>query len=166
MAKIKFEGIRAYIDQLNTLEKGTDEVCKAALYAGADVLADGIRSAINGLDTVGDKAAIANWRQGTPGRISESQKAGLAASMGVTKIRNDFGQYDVKIGFDGYNDVKTKRWPNGQPNALIARACESGSTEMLKQPFIRPTEKRLKSAVYDAMDEAANKKVNEITGGE
>lgn len=166
MAKFKFEGIRQYIDQLNKLEKGTDEVCKAALYAGADVLADGIKEAIRSLDRVTDAQAKADWKAGKPCKISVSQKIGLVESMGVTPIRDKYGQYDVKIGFDGYNDVKTKRWPNGQPNALIARACESGSTGMIKQPFIRPTEKRLESAVYEAMDKAANKKLNEITGGE
>lgn len=166
MAKFTFEGIQQYLDQLRSLEKGTDEVCKAALYAGADVLADGIKDSIRSLDRVTDAQAMADWQAGKPSKISVSQKIGLVKSMGVTPIRDKYGHYDVKIGFDGYNDVKTKRWPNGQPNALIARACESGSSAIIKQPFIRPTEKRLKSAVYDAMDAAAEKKLNEIIGGD
>ena len=165
MAKFEFKGIQQYLDQLRSLEKGTDEVCKAALYAGAEVLADGIKESIRSLDRVTDAQAMADWKAGKPSKISVSQKIGLVESMGVTPIRNKYGQYDVKIGFDGYNDVKTDRWPNGQPNALIARACESGSTAIIKQPFIRPTEKRLQSTVYEAMDQAANKKLNEIIGG-
>ena len=165
MAKFEFKGIQKYIDQLQGLEKGTDELCKAALFAGAKVLADGIKESIRGLDRVTDKMAMGAWKAGQPSKISVSQKIGLIESMGVTTIREKYGRYDVKIGFDGYNSVKTDRWPNGQPNALIARACESGSSAIIKQPFVRPTEKRLKSAVYEAMDEAANKKLQDILGG-
>ena len=129
-------------------------------------MADAIKQKIERLDRVSDDEALAAYQEQRPVKISVSQKIGLKESFGVTPISNKYGVYSAKVGFDGYNDVKTKRWPNGQPNALIARACESGSTAMLKQPFIRPTEKRLKSAVYDAMDAAANKKLNEITGGE
>lgn len=165
MAKFQMQGINQYIDQLRKLEKGTDTVCKAAIYAGAGVLADGIKDAIEDLDTVSDAKAKAAWREGQPTKISVQQKAGLVQSMGVTPIRDKFGNFDAKIGFDGYNNIKTERWPNGQPNALIARACESGTSAMLKQPFIRPTEKRLKNAVYQAMDEAADKETQKIIGG-
>ena len=165
MAKFQMQGINQYLDQLRKLEKGTDAVCKAAIYAGAGVLADGIKEAIEDLDTVSDAKAKAAWREGQPTKISVQQKAGLVQSMGVTPIRDKFGNFDAKIGFDGYNDVKTKSWPNGQPNALIARACESGTSAMLKQPFIRQTEKRLKDAVYQAMDEAADKETQKIIGG-
>ena len=44
----------------------------------------------------------------------------------------------MKIGFDGYNEVQTKTFPNGQPNALIARSIESGSSTREKTPFLRP----------------------------
>ena len=165
MAKFQMQGINQYLDQLRKLEKGTDTVCKAAIYAGAGILADGIKEAIEDLDTVSDAKAKAAWREGQPTKISVQQKAGLVQSMGVTPIRDKFGNYNAKIGFDGYNNIKTERWPNGQPNALIARACESGTSAMLKQPFIRPTEKRLKNAVYQAMDEAADKETQKIIGG-
>ena len=166
MAKFQMQGINQYLDQLRKLEKGTDTVCKAAIYAGAGVLADGIRQELKS-DTlvISDKAAMAAWNENKPTYISEKQRKGLLESLGVTPIRDTYGSFDAKIGFDGYNDIKTERWPNGQPNALIARACESGSSAMLKQPFIRPTEKRLKNAVYQAMDEAADKETQKIIGG-
>ena len=76
------------------------------------------------------------------------------------------GSWFLKIGFDGYNSVKSKRWPKGQPNQLIARACESGSSAMIKQPFVRPTLKSVQQAAELAMEKAADKKLKEITGGE
>ena len=166
MAKFEMRGIEKYLNQLRALEKGTDAVCKAAVYAGAKVLADGIKAEILSLDRVTDAEAKAAWREKEPVKISVSQKIGLAKSLGVTPIRDKYGSFDAKIGFDGYNDVKTDRWPQGQPNQLIARACESGTSAMLKQPFIRPTERRLKDEVLRAMEEAADKKTQEILGGE
>lgn len=165
MAKFEMRGIEKYLSELRKLEKGTDSVCKAAVYAGADVLADGIKEAILRLDRVTDAEAKAAWRAGEPVKISVGQKIGLAKSMGVTPIRDKFGHFDAKIGFDGYNDVKTDRWPQGQPNQLIARACESGSSAMLKQPFIRPTERRLREQVERAMEEAAENEMKKILEG-
>lgn len=166
MAKFEMRGIEKYLSELRKLEKGTDSVCKAAVYAGAKVLADGIKQElISDVEAISDKAAMARWRAGKPGYISVSQKKGLIESLGVTPIRDKFGHFDAKIGFDGYNDVETDRWPGGQPNQLIARACESGTTAMLKQPFIRPTEKRLTPEVYKAMEEAADKEIQKILEG-
>lgn len=68
------------------------------------------------------------------------QKEGLRRAIGIASLRNDGGFYNVKIGFDGYNGVKTKRWPQGQPNAMVARSVESGTSFMEKQPFMRKAE--------------------------
>ena len=37
----------------------------------------------------------------------------------------------------GRNRVQTQAYPNGQPNAVIARSMESGSSARVKQPFVR-----------------------------
>ena len=31
---------------------------------------------------------------------------------------------NVKLGFDGYNGMKTKKYPKGQPNVLLARSIK------------------------------------------
>ena len=56
----------------------------------------------------------------------------------------------MKLGFDGYNKVKTRKYPQGQPNAMIARAVESGSSVRKKNPFIR-------RAVNDTQKQAVEK---------
>lgn len=165
MAKIEMQGIDAYLSELRKLGEATGPVCEAAVYAGAKVVADAVKQEIKGLDRVTDAEALAAWRDRRPVKISVSQKIGLVKSFGVTPIRNKFGVYSAKIGFDGYNDVKTDRWPQGQPNQLIARSCESGSTAMVKQPFMRTTVKRVQRAAEFAMEQAADKKLKEITGG-
>lgn len=71
-------------------------------------------------------------------RLSEEQKKGLLDGFGVSRMQDDSGYKNVKLGFDGYNSVKTKKYPNGQPNVLIARVTESGSSYQQKTPFVRP----------------------------
>ena len=165
MAKIEMKGMDAWLSVLRRAGKATAPVCKAAVYAGAKVVADAIKQSTQGLDTVSDAQAMANWQAGKPGKISVSQKIGLVNSLGITPIDDKYGVFSAKVGFDGYNDVKTERWPQGQPNQLIARACESGSSAMLKQPFVRPPIKRVQGAALTEMKIAADKKMKEILGG-
>ena len=93
--------------------------------------------------------------------IKAVQKQGLIQSMGITDMREKDGVYNVKIGFDGYNKVKTARWPKGQPNAMVARAAESGTTWLQKSPFARPAVRKTKKACIEIMkktvDEATEK---------
>ena len=77
-------------------------------------------------------------------------------------MRNDGGFRNVKIGFDGYNYVKTKTWPKGQPNAMVARSIESGTSWMSKQPFMRKAESSSKSRCEQAMADTINKELTKI----
>lgn len=165
MAKIEMQGMEAWLSELRKAGEATAPVCEAAVYAGAKIVADAVRQSTEGLDTVSDAEALSNYQARAPGKISVSQKIGLVESLGITPIRNKYGVFSAKVGFDGYNDVKTKRWPQGQPNQLIARSCESGSSAMKKQPFVRPTIKRVQGAALTEMERAAEKKLNEILGG-
>jgi hypothetical protein len=165
MAKIEMHGMEAYLSELRKVGEATAPVCEAAVYAGAAVMADAIRQSTEGLDTVSDAEALSNYQARTPGKISVSQKIGLVKSLGITPIRDKYGVFSAKVGFDGYNDVKTKRWPHGQPNQLIARSCESGSTAMTKQPFVRTVIKRTQGAALVEMERAADKKLKKILGG-
>lgn len=164
MAKIEMQGMEEYIRSLERLGAGTEELCKAAVYAGADVVADEVRQRLASVKTVPDKASLAGYRSKTATYINETQKKALLDSMGVAKISTRSGVTSTKVGFDGYNSIKTKAHPGGQPNALIARACESGSVAMLKQPFMRPAEKAAEKPALEAMEKAADKKIKELTG--
>ena len=165
MATIKMQGMEAYLSELRKLGESTTPVCKAAVYAGAAVMANEIRQAIKDLDRVTDAEAMAAWHEKRPIKICVKQKIGLLDALGIAPITNKYGVVSTAIGFDGYNDIKTDRWPQGQPNQLIARACESGSVAMLKQPFMRPAINRAKKRALEAMEQAADKKLKEITGG-
>lgn len=165
MAKVEFKGIKDYIKMLEGLGGNAYELCKAATFAGAAVAADEIRKAIDNLDAVSDAEALAAYQERKPTKISVSQKNGLRKALGIAHITNKYGVIGTKVGFDGYNVVTTRRWWNGQPNRLIANACESGSTAMIKQPFVRPAVNRSKNLILFEMERAADKKLKEILGG-
>lgn len=136
MAKWTMEGMSEYIAHLQSIASVTDEAIGAGVYAMAEVVADKVRANIQALPTVSNEANIATYRQGYS-RLSEPEKKGLLDGFGVSPMQDDGGYKNVKLGFDGYNSVKTKKHPNGQPNVLIARVTESGSSYRQKTPFMR-----------------------------
>lgn len=138
MAKwIVGKGLNNYIAYLQSIEAVTDEMIGEAVYDMAKVVADKVRANIEALPAVSNEANIATYREDYS-RLSEPEKQGLLEGFGVSPLQDDSGYRNVKLGFDGYNSVKTKKYPQGQPNALIARVTESGSSYREKTPFIRP----------------------------
>ena len=138
MAKwIVGKGLDSYISYLQKIGAVTDEAIGEAVYEMAKVVADSVRSGIQALPTVSNQANIATYKKGYS-RLSDEEKQGLLDGFGVSPMQDDGGYINVKLGFDGYNSIKTKKYPKGQPNALIARVTESGSSYREKTPFIRP----------------------------
>lgn len=138
MAKwIVGKGLDSYISYLQKIDAVTDEVIGEAVYEMAKVVADSVRASIQALPTVSNEANIATYKKGYS-RLSDKEKQGLLDGFGISPLQEDSGFVNVKLGFDGYNSVKTKKYPQGQPNALIARVTESGSSYREKTPFIRP----------------------------
>lgn len=159
MATFKTQGLDKYVAQLERLGKKTDTVISEAVYEMAKVVADEVKANLIALpsvpDTEGLKAFASEPQQKIP--ITKAQKWGLVHSFGIASLRNEGGFIHVKIGFDGYNEVQTKTFPNGQPNALIARSIESGSSTREKTPFLRPA----LAAVRKQAIEAARVKFDE-----
>lgn len=138
MANIEMKGIDEYLIKLSRLEKASkEEICGKAIYEGAGIVADAIKENITSLPTSDDLGP--SWPGQPPLKgPTPIQKQGLLDSFGISKMENsDDGVLNVKIGFDGYNTKKTKKWPQGQPNQMVARSVESGTTFMQKHPFIK-----------------------------
>lgn len=165
MATFKFVGLDVLEKQLSQLERDAIPAAKRAVYHGSKVMADAIKASINGLEAVSDKTALAAYQKKEPAKLSEAQKQGLIAGFGIAAIEERNGVVNSKIGFDGYNSVVTRRWPKGQPNVLIARSCESGSSAMIKQPFVRPAISAARSATEKAIRDSIETDIKKITGG-
>ena len=162
-AKVTFDGMSEYIAHLEALGKATDKIIGKAIYNGADVVADAIRHEITQLQVTDDNYAIwgANKNHPTHG-ITEAQQQGLLDGLGISESEYNAGIRNVKIGFDGYNKVKTKKFPKGQPNILVARGLESGSSTKHKSPFIRPAVNRARKEAEAAMATAADAEIKKI----
>lgn len=151
MAKFTFTGLNGYIAQLDKLRQNADGITKKALYEGAGVTADEIRSAVEALPTDNDRSA-GHYLEG----ITDEQKAALAKGLGVAPFQLKGDRMDTLVGFTGYSDLITPKHPKGMPLALIARIAESGTSFSQKTPFVR---KALETAESKA--EAKMKKVFE-----
>ena len=162
MAKFEFQGIDELIQQYEALYNDTEKMIGAAIYNGAAVVMKEVVSAIEGIST--------DNRFGTPEHPTsgpnEYQKEGLRQSVGISRMRNDSGFRNVKIGFDGYNGLTTETWPSGQPNAMVARAVESGTSWMRKQPFMRKAERAAKGPCEREMAQTIDREIQaKMKGG-
>ena len=159
MATITFKGLEEYEKKIASMAKGIDEICGAATYEGASIVADEIRKSIESLPVV---SGVGTEKNPLPGGVTATQKRGLLEGLGIAKMQNDGGFYNVKIGFDGYNKTKTKKYPKGQPNQVVARGVESGTTWKKKYPFVRPAVERARKAVQAKMAETVDKGIKKV----
>ena len=158
MATFEFEGVDNYIGQLQKLYATADEMAGKAIYNGAGTVYKFVQQGIDGISTDNRHGTSENPVSGP----STYQKEGLRKSLGIAPARYDGSFYNVKIGFDGYNGITTKAWPSGQPNSLIARAVESGTSWMRKQPFMRAAEQAAKGPCEAVMRQTIDKELSKI----
>lgn len=135
------KGLDDYIAQLGNLAYSARDDCGAAIYEGAKIVADEIHGAIQSAPLGSPK----------DGKLLEVQRRGLLDGLGIAAMRMDGGYLNVKIGMDGYNALRTKKFPKGQPNALIARALESGTSWSPANPIISRATRSAKAKAEEKM---------------
>lgn len=150
MAQMKFDGVSDYVKELQKISDESLPVIKQAVYAGAGIVADEVRSEISALPV------------GGPEKITKKQKEGLLNSLGVTKMQTENGYTNVKIGFTGYNTEKTEKYKNGKPNAMIARAIVSGTSFSQKNDFIGKAVKNSKQQAENEMVRVFDEKIRAL----
>ncbi len=156
MAKFEFKGIDTYIKKLNKMQAVTkDAIIGRTTYAGAAIVADKVRAAIQSLPEGKESDA-------DTGAVTPAQKRGLLDGFGISPMETEDGFTNVKLGFDGYNSVKTKKYPNGQPNVLIARAVNSGTSFRKKTKFVDKAVTASRKSAERAMDETCNREIEKI----
>ncbi len=168
MAKIAFRNLEAYELQLAHLRARTPAIAGKAIYAGADIITDAIRARIEAMPAVNDREGLVAYYKKEPPPLTESAKKGLLEGLGITRMQDDNGFYNVKIGFDGpegehgYNDLRTEQFPKGQPNVMIARSLESGSSIAEKRPFVRPAINATRKEAEAKMAEIIDNEIKKI----
>lgn len=157
------KGAEQYLRQMEELGTKSKSMIGMAIYKGAEVVTDAIRAEIEMLPT------HRGFRRAKEGEmidtISEAQKRGLLNGLGIATMKNDGGVYNVKVGMDGYNTTVSKRWPRGQPNAMVMRSIESGTSFMQKNPVITKAVRRVKPEAERVMGKVINDYINKSTEG-
>ena len=146
MATIKFEGLEGYLKNMQQLQRAADKITKGALFDGAAILADAVQEEIRGLT-----------------RLDERQRRGLSEGLGVARFWDKAGMLMTKIGFEGYNSWRTKRWPNGQPNVMIARTTIRGTSWMPADRFTARAARKAKAACIAAMQKRVEQEIEAVT---
>ena len=168
MAKMQIRGLEEYEKALSQMANFTEEIGKEAVYVGAGIVADAIRNEIYTLP-VGEGEISGLPPKAKEGQkiavISKRQRADLLESLGIAKIENRKGYIQTKVGFDGYGSVKTKKWPNGLPNVILARSINSGTSFMEKNPFARRAVSKSKNTAEKAMGNKVNEEIKKIMEG-
>jgi hypothetical protein len=159
MAKFEVgKGLDDYLADLQKMEQLTDAMCGRAIYQGAKIVADEVRENIKKIP----EAKKSKKNEFLTRGVTEAQRNGLLEGFGIAKKQTSDGFIHVKIGFDGYNETKTEKYPNGQPNSMIARTIESGNSWHQKTPFIAPSCRSAKDRAEGAMQLSIDEDIQQI----
>lgn len=136
MAKMTIRGLDEYALKLSKLGTDAPKIAKKVVMAGANPVADEIRR---------------NLEKNLSG--SKYSTGDLLDSFGIAPPGVDRqGNTNTKIGFEGYDR-------KGVPNALKARAMESGTSTQPKRPFVRPAVSKMKKKAIDEMGKTLDSEI-------
>ena len=154
MARMTIRGTEEYALKLSRLGRESVEIAKKVVIAGANPVADEIRKRLEanlndtGYAGIGDGGSWGGKRYRFKGDLLDS--FGIAPP-GVDKN----GNTNTKIGFEGYDS-------KGVPNALKARAMESGTSVLKKRPFVRPAVNKSKKKSIEEMGKVLEEEISKI----
>lgn len=160
MVSMKMEGLDKFIDLCNLTVKQTDKLCGRSIYPGGGIMYEYANQATRAIrtDPVGFRKGGMKWGP------SKEQRDALVESLGIAPIRKQRWGMNVKVGYDGYNNIVTERWPQGQPNMMIARSVESGTSFMQPQYFMEKAVQRAAPAVEKAIETQFYEELTNIWG--
>ena len=150
MAKMTIKGTEEYALKLAKFGKDAPEIAKKVVMAGANPVADEIRK--NLIANLNDQAYVGKG-ESFWGVKNNTPTGDLLNSFGIAPPDVDKnGNTNTKIGFEGYDR-------KGVPNALKARAMESGTSRLRKRPFIRPAVVKMKGKAIEEMGKTLDREM-------
>lgn len=157
MASLKDERVESFINLCIFTDKQLSTTIRKSIFKGGKVMGDAVGKAVANLP-VDD----GDHHHGRRKSITSRQKKGLMESFGIAKVRETRYGWNVKLGFDGYNDIITPKYPKGQPNAMIARSLNAGTSFMEKYPFMDMTVSAYREATISAIEKEFDKRVEKL----
>ena len=152
------DGIDNYLSQLQHCADKTEDIIKRSAWEGARVVMDAVKAEANTIP-IHESNKFGGIRDGkvtgagldNVSGLTISQKAGVIESLGISRFREDGNFINVKIGSDGYNSIKTEKYPKGQPNAMLVRSLEPGTSFRAAYPFVSRAVSKSRSKCIEAM---------------
>lgn len=129
-----------YIRALENTELQGREIIGHVVFKGAEKVADAVMAEMEALP-VGNSSST----------VKQYEKDGIIDGFGVSHMRDDKGVMNVKLGVTGYNKHVTKKYPKGQPNAMIARSIISGTSFRQKNDFVGRAVRKARKDALNAM---------------
>lgn len=157
MSGISTKGLTETLKMLEKIEGNTDSILEDALKEGIGVVTDEMRVEIQQLKSSDQR------KKGELRLPSKKDIKGLLDSLGYTPVKDDGTIFNVKAGFDGYNDVVTDKYPRGHANQMIANSINKGTSFMQAQPFINRTKKASQANAIDAIQKKLDKEIDAIS---
>ena len=159
MARLQVKGLDEYTKKIQKLYDDSEIILKRSIYPSAAFVIENMKKAINSLPIEEGPFGLPPY--GTAEKpisgVSRKQKGDLMDGIGISDFQSASGYLHVKIGFDGYGSVKTKSYPKGLPNVLLARAVTTGSYFRKKNTSIRRAVTKSKKEAAEIMNDEMNK---------
>lgn len=152
------DGIDNYISQLQRCADKTEDIIKRSAWEGARIVMDAVKAEAQTIPTHGSTKGSTDIVNG----LTPTQKAGVIASLGIARFRQDGNFLNVKIGSDGYNTIYTKKYRKGQPNAMLIRALESGTSFRNPYPFVSRAVSKTRGKSIEAMRKQCDEEIKKI----
>ena len=151
---MKTSGTEELEAMLAKLGESAYKVGKAALYAGAGVVADAYTAAVSSI-----AVSARRWHNEPGGRLPTKEERD-ALKIGIARFRDsDPNEVTTIVGVpEGYTEV------NGRKKAtkLIARSINSGTSFMQKQPVFRKAATSSRAEAQAAMIRKADEMIEQL----
>lgn len=161
---IKTEGIEKLERMLGQLGDKAQDVASVALYKGAGIVADAFKAAVNSIHAEPQHKKNRPPEK-TPARWpTPEEKAALAGKTGIAKFKNDGSEINTIVGVTrsaGYVQIGSRK----KPVIEIARAINSGTSFMHKQPVFRKAKTKCRKTAQDTIASTAEEMFNKIING-
>lgn len=158
---IRTDGLKELSSMLARLGDKAQDVASGALYDGAGIVADAMKAAANSIQAEPQRRKNRPPAK-TPARLpTPAEKAAVVNKTGIAHFRKEGGDVNTLIGVtgaSGYATVNGRR----KPVRMIARAINSGTSFMKKQPVFRKAATMSTTPAQAAIVAKAEELFNEI----
>ena len=186
---LEWSGADELLRKMDRLPDKAAKIAAEALYEGADVMADAVSRAVQGIAT-----EEFHYAKGGETRMPSPEEKAIVMNQrrGISKFKNNGTVISTKVGVssDGYSKITWNHAKSGtrtkykiglggkmtgsqsqegkssglsaKPVAVIINSIEHGTSFMKKQPFMRKAIQQTKGAAMAAIDAGIKKRENEL----